>query len=684
VEFKELVRLQQAHIKNMVSGVTKLFRVNVDKEVLYATYLESFPAGKNGLFRAKREYECSSCRSFIKNFGDVVAIKNGQVVTPWGFQTNDPVFQPVMDALDALIKICPITEVFVTKTNVFGQEKSREETANGIITWFHLNAVIPNSFVTNTSDSVESVMGPLRDTRNVFKRSLQEISQNAIDVTLELIAQRTLYRGTEFKGMVDSFNVLKKQYDKLSPEGKDLFCWEKFHTVHQSIAKMRDAVIGTFLVDLSEGTDVEVAIRKYEIKNAPENYKRPKAEYTPKMLEEEKAKLVAEGLMPSLYRKHATIDDITLNNLRFANKDAVRRITGDPFDDMMKDASSKAKSYGKVDEITIEKFFSEVLPTAKNLEILFENHHIPNLVSLVAPKYPDAKSLLKWDNGFSWAYKDNVADSMKERVKSAGGKVDGVLRFSIQWNDDRKNHSDLDAHCEAPGCHIHYSNKVDNTSGGTLDVDIQTPERDVRAPGGIAVENITWPTLSRMREGTYRFYVRNFTTHGLNQSGFSAEIEFDGETYTFEHPAPVRPNSDVHVAEVTFTRKDGFKLKDILSSSSVKKSKNVWGISTNEFHPVTVAMLSPNYWDDNKGVGNKHFMFMLKDCVNESAPNGFFNEFVKDDYITHKRVFEALGSRMAVEVVADQLSGLGFSDTLKKSFICKVEGALTRTLKVSI
>ena len=74
--------------------------------------------------------------------------------------------------------------------------------------------------------------------------------------------------------------------------------------------------------------------------------------------------------------------------------------------------------------------------------------------------------------------------------------------------------------------------------------------------------------------------------------------------------------------------------------------------------------------------------FMLKYCVNDENPSGMFNEFLVQDLYEHRKVMEALSSKMRVEDSDDQLSGVGFATDKRAEVIVKVTGNVERVLKI--
>lgn len=669
------------HFENMCNNTRHLFTVNVDKDKLYELYLDSFPVGTNEIYRERRKHDCNNCKHFIRNIGNVVAINNGVITTIWSFDPENDTYAPVVKAMDEYVRAAVIDNVFLSRERIIGNYKTFEIKDEETRAWQHLAVTLDPNFVINDACAIATKQSEYRAAHDVFKRALDEITADAIDVVMDLIMSNTLYKGAEYRSMVESLQKNKREYDKLDNDSaKDIFAWEHSVKIGNVAARIRNHAIGTLLSDISDGKDLETAVKAYEKITAPANYKRSKPVFTQRMLDEAQKTVENLGYADALPRRHATADDITVNDILFVDRSVTSRVQGASgiFGELsgMAKNSRDAKKFDRVEEISIENFLVNVLPAATKIEVFVANRLVPNLVSLIAPVNSGVKSMFKWGNNFTWAYKGNITDSMKERVKSFGGSVDGDVRFSIQWNEDGTDNCDLDAHCKEPNFEIFFSTAKKprfSPTKGQLDVDIIQPN------GKVAVENITWKNKHTMTPGTYTFFVHQYS--GSAKNGFRAELEVEGELYEFDYPHGIRTNEKVQVAAITIAADHTITVKPLIDTTA--GSKKVWNIATETFVPVTVICNSPNYWETAaSNTGHKHVFFMLKDCINDENPSGIFNEFLVPELYEHRRVMEAIGNRMRVADSTDQLSGLGFALDKRNELIVRVTGATERIMKI--
>lgn len=660
MEFKKFVDVIKKRFDEMVKHEGGLLKADVDKHQLYDMYLDSFPEGTNSVYKERREYDCNVCKNFIRDAGSAIIVKDNKIETVWDVEAPG-YYADVCRAMAAYVKSVGIRGLFKAEEQQIGKAQTHQEVDGDVITWNHFHGKVPVKYTRITDTDI----GKARGTIQVFRRGLEELTDEAISIVLDLINSNSIYRGEENRAAVEGFAKLKREYDELSEDQKDGFLWTKYH-VHG--ARVRGDMIGTLMIDISDGDPLDVAVAKYEEKAAPTNYKRPTALITQGMIKEAMKTIDQLGIRDSLTRRFAVASDLSVNNVLFVDR-AVAPAMKDSLEDMLLgEVKSSKKDFSKVEEIGIEDFVQNVLPNVSSMEVIPENKHNGNFMSLIAPVHQDAPNILKWNNNFTWNYNGNITDSMKERVKAAGGDVTGVLRFSIQWNDGGNDSgNDLDAHCEGPSGHIYFSAKSDGCTG-KLDVDIRHPGKK------IAVENITWQNLSKMPNGTYRFLVHNYS--GKNTDGFTAQIEFGGTIYSYTYPRSV--SGRIPVAEVTL--KNGqFTINHKLTES--ESSTDVWGVKTNEPQKVSMLTISPNHWDDQK-IGNKHYFFVLEGCKTDVPPRGIYNEFLDSKFDKHRKVFEVLGAKTKCEMTDDQLSGLGFSTTKRDDLIVKVQGTFNRTYKI--
>jgi hypothetical protein len=654
-----------------------LFRTGAEKDAMWSTYLTSFPAGTNPMFRARTQHDCSCCRQFIRTVGNVVAIVNNEIVSIWDCAANiaDPAYKNVVRGMSQLVKSHPIENVFLHYEKSIGTDRNFEDDKGRAVEWNHFHVDIPHrnqrTFIAAKKD-IPTKLGKHREHYDVLERSLRELTMDSVDTVLELIAQNSLYRGAEHKFAVDGFRKLKSEYDKLEPRFRGPFVWSISTDVTNAVARIRNTAIGTLLVDLSAGLDLENAVRKFEAMVAPTNYKRPTALVTKSMVDAARKQIDELGLTSSLERRYASLSDININNIIFANRQSRKNIKGDVFDDIQTKPVS-AKSFSKIETVAMDTFIEEIVPHVSSIEIMVENKHESNLVSLIAPVDAGAKPLFKWDNNFSWAYKGDVADSIKERVKQAGGNVTGDLCCRLAWH----NFDDLDLHMNEPGgLHIFFATPISPWTGGRLDVDMNAGTGRTREP----VENIFYQNRGKMREGTYTLSVNQYCARETTNVGFEIEIDIMGQVTKMVYDTAVRDRDTIRVAKIN-VQKHGIEIIESLPASTA--SKTLWNMTTQTFHPVNVFLHSPNYWGE-PGIGNKHYFFMVDGCVNDGQARGFFNEFLRSDLDKHRKVIEIVGGKMRTAETPNQLSGLGFSETKRDEIVVRVDGKFTRTLRVVI
>ena len=668
--FKEAVANQW---KRLTRDPDMVVCMDVSKDDMWTTYLESFPPGTNEVFRERREHDCNCCKSFIRAVGNVAMLTAHDIVTLWDLDVPHP-YDVVAESMSKLVRAAAVRNVFRHNEGAAGVDVSRAEIDGEVVRFNHFHVKIPRGLQ-------HADPGPLlsekRSTHDVFRRGLDEITLDALETVIELIDQNSLYRGQEFMTNVEQFQKAKQEYAVLEADRqKEIYVWRGSLSLPQSVARVRNSAIGTLLQDLSEGVlDLDGAVRKYEAVVAPTNYKRPKALVTKAMVKRAEEAVRKLGFMDALERRYARTEDITVNNVLFADR-STRPQMKNAFEVLADDVGNKAdaQSLEKVEEVDIDTFVTKILPKAESVDVLVENGHEPNFFSLLAPVNADAPCMLAWLNNFSWSYAGEVTDSIKQRVKAAGGSVTGDFRASLAWH----NGDDLDLHMTEPGgFHIHYGSKQSASTGGNLDVDMNAGgPRDDRNP----VENITYPEKENMRRGRYVLYVHQFSQRSLERPGFTVEVEFDGVTRTYHYPKVVDQSERVDVLTFDFSQEHGLKV--VSSMQEANASKEIWNIDTQSYHKVRMIMNSPNHWDGH-AVGNRHLFFVLEGCVKPGSARGFYNEFLTLQLREHRKVFEVLGGKTTCPPSDNQISGVGFSSTRKdKATFVVTTSTSTRTYNV--
>lgn len=704
---KELQKLMQQQLQKMIANGNILFISNISGEEIWNTYLESFEA--DPIFRdpSSSTHNCKLCNNFIRRYGNIIALnEKNEIITLWdielGEYTNScqnisktlkdsvisDVFFETFDSLNELPyeKISKNTKIFRLGINKNSKQYTIEEAqkygkvnTKDIYTFHHLHLDLPEQYVDKTGKSIESIKAFHRDNKEVFQRALEEISLDTLELVRDLINQGSLLDAKAHLKKITDFIKLKKEYNTVT--NKSNWCWIKSH--NYAYARFKNELIGVLCTELTEGVELNKACENWNKRVDPLNYMKAVKPITEKQ-KAEAAKFIEEyGYENSFNRRHATLKDVKFSEIKHIN-DTTNPIKKVSILDDIKTTSTQHKrsEFDKVQTIGIEKFLKEILPDCKSVEVYLENKHENNLVTLTTAINEESKPIFKWNNNYSWTYNGNLAgkSQIKQAVKNAGGNVTGVLRGSLIWNEGGSDTSDLDIWVHDPVERIGYSTGYRKDQGnsfsrlqGQLDLDNTNPGRN------LGIENIYYQDYNKLKNGTYVFSVNPYSVR--KSAGFKFEIEFNGELYSYSYDQPLR--KEIKIAAITFNN-GNWSIEHYLDPvSSEGTSVDLYGLKSNQFHKVNLLCLSPNHWED-KPIGNKHFFFFLQGCKNPNDLRTFHNENLNSELRAHRKVLDVLGDIATIPSVNDQLSGLGFNETVSDELIIKVTGSHKRIFKIKI
>ena len=686
-----------------------LFRSSISGDDLWTIYLQSFK--DDPIFRDPNssEHNCNTCKNFFRRYSNIVSINNDfEIESLFSNIDTSKIAKEYIPAIEALHKVlikAPIKSIFVEtfdelnslpyekvsknqtsfklgiKAN-FKQYTKEEVLKFGVVneqqvyTFNHLALDIPTAFIDKSGKSSESILGDYNARFSVFNRLFSEVPKDTLLLVNDLINQNSLLNGKSYLPLIRILLDLYGEYEKISPDKRTNWIWYQTTLVQESIAKFRNTLLGTLCVELSAGLDINEACKNWNKRIDPVNYMKAVAPITTAQIKEAKKFVEENGYTESFTRRLATIDDIKASEILHINRDNAKSTPINIFDNIQTPSGHgrfKRSEFNKVTEVTIDEFMKDILPNSTSIEVLFESKFQKNLVNLTTSN-ENSKPIFKWKNPFSFTFNGNLASKSEitENVSKVGGNIQGVLRASLQWNDeDTRAIVDLDLNCiETFGNRnhtIYYGNKASKYTTGFLDVDMIRPK-------GVGIENIVYK--KSIPDGTYDIEVVNYSQNAPNQ-GFKCEIVFGDETYTYNYFQHLV--SRIKIATIN-VKNQIISIQHHLQP--IEGVQNYWGLEANMFQKVNLVCLSPNYWDEE--IGHKHYLFMLQNCKNPDKVRSFHNEHLTSSLLNHRKVLDILGNTTLVEPIDNQLAGVGFNATVREEIIVKVKGTHNRIIKIKI
>lgn len=402
----------------------------------------------------KQRFRCSECGSFLRNYGYFVVLDDHLTPVPLLWSIDESVdigpFRKGVSALYEMIQRAKIDRPvdFRDITIRFPtHDKLGSDKDSNYYPHFNIKRVVNNVVITGGTDiaDLETYRRNFEVLRNSF---LNYFHKKIDDVPVMLKAIKfirlnspmnadTLVFGLE-RFVKLYMNPINLAYQTGGQAARDTVIAHCANS-RNDIINYNGTVMGMVMDGLIEGLSTSLLLNRLKTFTDSLNHMRPTRDARGNDVTAANEYFVENGLIPSLDRRYATLEDIKSEHLLWRPTETEDKTDGSPFDHLLKGPEKKTKERKIEGKLRIPlSEFKALLPEFTSLEITRNN--TLGFGSLVTAVYPEAKPIVVWDNDenrnpVSWFVfrARHARDTIHEC-----GSVKAITQLPSQWSGFEK------------------------------------------------------------------------------------------------------------------------------------------------------------------------------------------------------------------------------------------------------
>jgi len=287
-DFTKYVATIQARVESILGQGTPIFTTDVQN--LWEIYLDGFAT-----LEQRQYHNCNCCKSFIRKYGHLAYVDNGQLVPLfWDEAEAIDRYKATVSGMVSVLKNASITGVFVSSDKQWGRVFEGG--------WDHFGFTQPIPYVESPTKAAHQAIAEFSENHKMVMHAHATINQNDVKTAITLLESGSLDYGDKYA------KSLKWFYSTYRASNNNL--WQLVASAKPGYYNPANGMTGALLEMIAAKTDITKLTASWNDMVSPMRYMRATVDPSDGNLAQAEQIIAKHGLVKSLARRYATLDDI--------------------------------------------------------------------------------------------------------------------------------------------------------------------------------------------------------------------------------------------------------------------------------------------------------------------------------------------------------------------------------------